>query len=375
MEGYRNAAENVCRSKGQRLSIPLSRTDTRLAEDDMIWSPCCIRRSAISSKDPSYVPPETSTTRDLLFERKYPPMPKVKSVYTEAKKAEYDGNIELAAELYLKSILANDRVDSSIKDYAGILHMKGETKAAIEFMESQDEKHKSSHGFRNLLSQLKAALERELSNEGSTLPRMILITIDCILSKIVINYETLRSLLPNCLKITKLTFVNPKMSEGLPGSYNVLVEFGSHSAARKAVMVTKHESVKCVWAPPNLIAPIGISGKDPIQLVKGGPKVSVQYANVPVGYIEQEWPRLLMGSAANPQFATVSCSPIKSPASGDPPLSPLSFSDPRTTRIITPSRPRSMALDLTEIYDGSACASMDWCMNTPSPVRHVACFF
>jgi len=372
LQGYRHAVVAPPTRKDCGLTIPLSRTTT---SDETGSSPCCIRRSAVSSKDPTYVPPETSTSRELFFERKYPPMPKMKSVYTEAKKAEYDGNIELAAELYLKAIDEDDRVDSSIKDYAGILHMKGETKAAIDFMESQSDKHKSSLGFRNLLSQLKAALERELSNEGSGLPRIILVSIDQGKAKVVINFESLRSIIPNCLKITRLTFVNPTVVDGLPQSVNVLVEFGSHSAARKAVMVSKHESVKCVWAPENLIDGNGALLRDPIQLVKGGPRVEVKFAHVPRGYIDQEWPGLLLGNGSHPQSSLMNPSSTHVATAPERGLSPLSFSDERSTRIVTPSRPRSMALDLTEMYDGSTCASMDWCMNTPSPVRHMAGFF
>jgi hypothetical protein len=378
LQGYRSAVTTPPVRKEHNLSIPVSRSNlSNLTNDEAMFSPCCIRRSAVSSKDPTYVPPETSTSRRLLFERKYPPMPKLKSVYTEAKKAEYDGNIQLAAELYLKAIAANDRVDSSIKDYAGLLHMKGDTKSAIDFMNSQEERHKTSHGFRNLLSQLNAALERELSNEGSALPRVVLISIDALKSRIIINYESLRSLLPNCLKISKLTFVNPIVIEGIPRSSKVIAEFSSHSAARKAVMVSKHESVRCVWAPENLIACNGIIAKDPIQLVQGGPKVDISFANVPLGFIDQEWPKLLMGNGAHPQAShhPEACSPIRIPESTNTNLSPLAFSEPRSTRIVTPSRPRSMALDLTESHEGSSCASMDWCMNTPSPVKHMAGFF
>jgi hypothetical protein len=378
LQGYRIAVSTSNAPNDRNLSLPVCRSNmSNLSNDESGVSPCCIRRSAVSSKDPTYVPPETSTSRKLLFERKYPPMPKLKSVYTEAKKAEYDGNIQLAAELYLKAIAASDRVDSSIKDYAGLLHMKGETKAAIDFMNSQDERHKTSHGFRNLLSQLNAALERELSNEGSTLPRIVLISIDAMKSRMIINYESLRSLLPNCLKISKLIFVNPIVIDGIPRSGKVVAEFSSHSAARKAVMVTKHESVRCVWAPENLVASNGIITKDPIQLVQGGPKVEISFANVPVGFIEQEWPKLLMGNGAHPQsfHHSDACSPICIPEPTNMSLSPLAFSEPRPTRIVTPSRPRSMALDLTESHEGGSCASMDWCMNTPSPVKHMAGFF
>ena len=368
LQGYRLAVVAPPTRKDGVLAIPLSRTTTF---DENGSSPCCIRRSAVSSKDPTYVPPESSTSRELFFERKYPPMPKLNSVYAEAKKAEYDGNIELAAELYLKAIKENDRVDSSIKDYAGILHMKGKTKAAIDFMESQDTKHKSSLGFRNLLGQLKAALERELSNEGSGLPRVIVVSIDQVKTKVVINYDSLRSIIPNCLKIIRLTFVNPTILDGLPQSLKVFVEFSSHSAARKAVMVSKHESVKCVWASENLADRDGALRRDTIQLVKGGPTVEVDFALSPSPCEQREWPGLIGDKKFQPQ------TPPKNPSSARGSVSPLplSFSDERPTRIVTPSRPRSMALDLTEIYDGSTCASMDWCMNTPSPVRHMAGFF
>jgi len=300
-------------------------------------------------------------------------MPKIKSRYTEAKRAEYDGNIELAGELYLKAIEENDRVDSAIKDHAGILHMKGETKAAIKFMESQPENRRVSLGFKNLLSQLKSTYEREVSNEGAKLPHVVLIWIDEFFD-LVIDYESIRAILPNSLKISKITFVNPIAESGLPKSTRALIEFGSHSAARKAVMVPKHASVKCVWASEDLIYSDGLVDKEPIQLVKGGPKVAVRFANVPLGYIENEWPNLLLGSGTNPQ-APVLRLPLIGVPNGTGPITPersRSFSESRLSLAsTTPSRPRSMALDMTEIM--SSCASMDWCMNTPSPVKHMAC--
>jgi hypothetical protein len=193
-----------------------------------------------------------------------------------------------------------------------------------------------------------------------------------------IDFETLRAILPNCLKITKITFVNPILRNGvLPSSQRALIEFGSHSAARKAVMVSKHESVKCIWASDDLIHGEGVIEKDPIQLVKGGPKVSVRIAHVPVGFIENEWPNLLLGCGQHPQTADTQARlylPVTSPPVGTCPRSPdrsLSFSESRLSGpLTTPSRPRSMALDMTEIM--SSCVSMDWCMNTPSPVKHMA---
>ncbi len=328
---------------------------------------------------PDFVPGESVTPAKVFYERQYPPMPKVKSIYTEAKKAEYDGNLELAMELYLRAVDCNDRADSAIKDYAGLLHMKGQTKMAIEFMESQSEKRKNAMGFRNLLGQLRATYEREISSEHNHLPKVVLVNVKD--DTIDIELKTLQSILPNCLKISHVTFVNPILTrEGFPSSKCALIEFSSHSSARKAVMVGKHDSIKCCWSPNTLIDTIEyIEEKKPIQLIKGGSLVKVFYAKAHPYIMETEWPKLIL------QSLPVSTSGTSGGKDSDEAkdfvfVSANSEADTaRSGRLTLPIPERRLPtqiveIDISDITDESQSSFiMDWCMNTPSPVRHMAC--
>lgn len=322
---------------------------------------------------PDFVPGESVTPAKVFYERQYPPMPKVKSIYTEAKKAEYDGNLELAMELYLRAIECNDRADSAIKDYAGLLHMKGQTKMAIEFMESQCEKRKSAMGFRNLLGQLRATHEREISSEHNHLPKVVLVNVKD--DTIDVELKTLQSILPNCLKISHVTFVNPILTrEGFPSSKCALIEFSSHSSARKAVMVGKHDSIKCCWSPNTLIDTIEfIEEKTPIQLIKGGSLVKIFYAKAHPYLMETEWPKLILQSlpgSSNGTRETGEKQIANVPPQGDSDAS---------LRLTLPIPDRRMPTQIVEIDisdmtdEEQSSYIMDWCMNTPSPVRHMAC--
>lgn len=314
------------------------------------------------------------TPPKVFFERVYPPMPKSKSTYTEAKKAEYDGNIELAMDLYLKALQENDKAESAIKDYAGLLHMKSQTKAAIDFMETQSKEREVSQGFRNLLTQLKGTHERESSSDFQHLHKTVLVSVDAALDT-MIQYETIRAMLPNFLKISKITFVNPVLNgNGFPLSRQAVIEFSSHSAARKAVTVTKHDAITCCWAPSDLVK--SAIEKGPVQLVKGGPQVAIRFSIVPTKVVDNEWPLLLLGSGDRPLPDTV----VNEDESHNESIGSSSSSQSSPVVLPIPERRRTRSIEVdTAVNEDGECTdllsevSMDWCLDTPSPIRHLAC--
>ena len=152
--------------------------------------------------------------------------------------------------------------------------------------------------------------------------------------------------------------MNPSHThDGFPTSSKALIEFSSHSSARKAVMVAKHDSIKCCWAPAGLLELNQVLDKAPIQLVKGGPCVDITFAQVHPEIIHVEWPKILLGCGQTPLVP------------GEP--APLMLPIPKTWDGERQGvRPRSIELDMSDILNVN---DMDWCMNTPSPVRHMAC--
>lgn len=70
------------------------------------------------------------------------PLPKGDSTYTQAKKAEYNRDLQRAVRLYMQAIDENDRKESAIKDVAGLLNQMGCAVQAIDFLE----KHKLDSG-------------------------------------------------------------------------------------------------------------------------------------------------------------------------------------------------------------------------------------
>lgn len=313
-----------------------------------------------------------------LYEFRYPPMPRFNSIYKEAKKAEYDGDYEKAMALYLKAIEAKDRPDSAMKDYAGILHMRGRTSEAIRFLEQRGDKFKSSLGYKNLLTQLKAFLQTS-DAEKRNLPRSVYVAIGDEM-KTKLAYSSLPSIFPNYLKISSIIFVNPLLDDnGTPQSSKAIIEFASHSAARKALMVVKHAAIKCQWLPEGLVDSderiVRVSTAD-VSLETIGPIVSVYFAIVPEFIVTSEWPTKLIGRSVAIPVGDVH-------ANSNQALSPLTLPVIRRSES-PPKTPRRAAiashcleLDMTTIESTArgTPTTIDWCLNTPSPVRHVALLF
>lgn len=245
----------------------------------------------------------TSAESRRMFARQYPPVPHDNAPYAKAKRAEYDGDIDHALALYLLAINVDDRRDSSIKDYAGLLHMLGRTQEAVDFLLEHRSLVRHSHGFNNLIDQMQTSILN--FEQTRSLPRTLIVQFD--------DYEgvtrtTLPRIFPNPAKVVKITPFNEACTRAI-------VEFATHSAARKALNVTKVETVKCAWAPATC--------------------QSTDSANAAIRD-DVEWD-LLMASPESHR------------------------------RRLDTQRP-SPLIDILPVQ-------MDWCMDTPSPVRVFSSFF
>jgi len=66
--------------------------------------------------------------------KKYP-IPKGKTPYCLAKRAEYmERDLEKAEKLYRQAVEEGERLESSIKDLATVIHQLGRTQEAIDFL-------------------------------------------------------------------------------------------------------------------------------------------------------------------------------------------------------------------------------------------------
>jgi hypothetical protein len=331
-----------------------------------------IQRSSVAGVGPEpvtkahQIPPTPSCGR--LYEYRCPPIPKTDSIYKQAKKAEYEGNYEIAMELYLSAIDHRDRTDSAIKDYAGLLHMRGKTQEAIDFLEncSRADMVKSTAGFRNLINQLKSFQDSFSSTEPDKrdLPRLLYVTIGDGIN-VRISSATLPSLFPNHLKVLKMVYINPILDDhDCPISDRALIEFASHSAARKALLVNKHSALRCQWGSDAMLCSdsrIAHMVADDLCLEGTGPVVKISYAIVPNDIIDFEWPKLLQLKTVPPDLPTMDTRGQES-----------SLQLPLIKRSVQ-GRPEELDLTVIEMSACEARQEMHWCLDTPSPVRSVAC--
>jgi hypothetical protein len=148
------------------------------------------------------------------------PLPRGNSSYAIAKRAEYIKKDLTAAEhYYRRAIYAGDRVESAVKDLAGILHQKGRTDEACVLLERYahlfvDDQAK----FQNLL----VSLKRQIVPTGNSLNKTLRITG---LPKCTTRFVT--GLFTNMSRVTSVRLV--------PEDFEVFLDFPSHSAARKTL--------------------------------------------------------------------------------------------------------------------------------------------
>lgn len=164
---------------------------------------------------------------NLKVPRKHPlyPIPRKESPYSWAKKAEYiEKNLE-KAEFYYKTAISNgERVESSVKDLAGVLHQQGKTQEACELLIKYGDLFSNDlTRYENLL----VSLKKQVVPTGNSLNKTIKIS----QSKVPLDAERVKSLFSNTSRIKSIE---------VKESY-AIVNFSSHSAARKTIETYRSE--------------------------------------------------------------------------------------------------------------------------------------
>ena len=175
-----------------------------------------------------------------LFKRcNNPTLPARHPLYSQAKKLEYDGDIAGALDFLYRAMMNGERVDSCLKDIAGLLNMMGRTAEAVEFLKSHSDKVVNRAGYSNLIAKLQTEVDKE---ESSDLPRGITVTvIDESLGPVTLSLCD--RLFPNPAKVRRILYTDER---GFVGA----VHFASHSSARKALQIHKicPNQVMCSWS-------------------------------------------------------------------------------------------------------------------------------
>jgi len=174
------------------------------------------------------------------------PLPKGDSTYTQAKKAEYNRDLERAVRLYMQAIEENDRKESAIKDVAGLLNQMGCAVQAIDFLEKHKLDLLNTHTYENLRKSLLEQLEPHTRED---LPR----TLDCFFLNKENSLNGLNKInIVACSKLFKNHFRINRIFVRDDGS--ALVEFFTHTAAKKALDCQQDNPCLSIrWAPREVL--------------------------------------------------------------------------------------------------------------------------
>lgn len=142
-----------------------------------------------------------------------------------------------------------DNHDSACKDAASLLHNIGKRGSDIQCIDLSVMSTKWSRQYQCLLSHL-----RSLSGKPITPLSSRVVYVEFAPSRGRISYDNLRRIFPNVQKIWRVIMSKSKCS--------CLVEFASHSSARRAVDARQETSqcTKCTWVSPSVeIPPMRVS--------------------------------------------------------------------------------------------------------------------
>ena len=194
------------------------------------------------NKPPSQKSREKGFCRDHYLKsnskdsRSFYPIPKGDSPYALAKKAEYIEKDLFKAELYYKqAIIEGDRVESAIKDLAGVVHQQGKTLEAIQIL--KENKHLFDSDpikYENLLQNLK----RQVVQKGNRLNKFLKLSP----LPLEVTLDTVLCLFSNTKRISDIELYNE-------GSHiYAILKFSTHSAARKTLeSFVGWENFKVEW--------------------------------------------------------------------------------------------------------------------------------
>lgn len=160
------------------------------------------------------------------------PIPKGDSPYALAKLAEYkDRDLDKAEFYYKLTIESGERLESAIKDLASLLHQRGKTQEACDLLDKN----------RNLF---KTDLEK-FENLYKTLKKQIVTTGNCLNKNLKLsglrredNSDFVYSLFSKTLRIISITLHTEEI--GLKTNHYSILEFSSHSSARKTLESFHH---------------------------------------------------------------------------------------------------------------------------------------
>lgn len=151
------------------------------------------------------------------------PLPRGDSAYAKAKKAEYtEKNLGKAEHFYKAAIQRGERIESAVKDLAGVLHQQGKTREACDFLQKYrklftDDQTK----YDNLLQNL----QKQVIPSGNCLNKSLR------LSGFADNVSTedVKKLFRNSKRIRDVQTLRED------GQFFIVLKFASHSAARKTL--------------------------------------------------------------------------------------------------------------------------------------------
>ncbi|CAG9318941.1 unnamed protein product [Blepharisma stoltei] len=206
---------------------------------------------------PSYPMSPLINPADPFRDEESFPIPKTETPYSWAKRAEYiEKNLE-KAEFYYKMAIANgERVESAIKDLAGIFHQQGKTKSACDLLMAYRHLYMNDLArFDNLL----LSLQKQIKPTGNSLNKCIKISGLPLNS----NQESVKALFGDGFRIKGIELTEQLWQEKIV--MIAMISFSSHSAARKTVESYRHTEGYCLeWATleGEVVGPINIKKKN-----------------------------------------------------------------------------------------------------------------
>lgn len=155
------------------------------------------------------------------------PIPKGQTPYALAKIAEYkDRNLDKAEYYYNLAIRKGERVISAIKDLASLLHQRGKTQQACEFLKNHRHLFKNDvEKFENLYN----TLEKQLNASTNSLNKSL--KISNLTSEM--TEQDIKALFENPIRIQKIEFKSEEYRKVL--NHYCILKFNSHSSARKTL--------------------------------------------------------------------------------------------------------------------------------------------
>jgi len=200
----------------------------------------CPRRAAsteISSRRVS------ASSKAGLAEVRVPADVKGASPYAAAKRAENEQDLTRALELYRIAVSLGDKTESAVKDAAGLLHALGRSGEAVTFLTAHEDKIVDKRAYQNLLGNLRRLFEGDETDTPDYL-RTVELRLRRQVHATQIGRELCERLFKNSARIRRIVVCGHNGFRGL-------VEFASHSAARKALQhLEGHHTVEVRWAWP-----------------------------------------------------------------------------------------------------------------------------